>query len=203
MNEWLADHGDETRRLDYPLPHEAVVFDAGAHHGKFAMAIRDLHHCRVFAFEPVPDFFHICAARVGWKGVRVFNVGLAAACADRSIWVNADASSVVIEQRGRPQVMAQFWTVGRAMRECKVERVDLLKLNVEGAEFEILESLLESGLVNVIGNLQVQFHFPVPDGESRYARLRSGLARTHEEQWSYGPLWQSWRHRQWQSGSWV
>ena len=37
-------------------------------------------------------------------------------------------------------------------------KIDLLKINIEGGEYEVLENLIENDLIKNIDNIQIQFH---------------------------------------------
>jgi hypothetical protein len=58
--------------------------------------------------------------------------------------------------------------------------VDLMKINIEGGEYELLEHLIARGLTKRIRNIQVQFHEDVMAGAAgRMERIQSRLAETH------------------------
>jgi hypothetical protein len=71
--------------------------------------------------------------------------------------------------------------------------VHLLKLNVEGEEYPVLERMLERGLLARVRDLQVQFHRTVPDCDLRYIGVRAGLERTHHLTYEYPWVWENWR----------
>ena len=49
-------------------------------------------------------------------------------------------------QHTSARIQVQARTVGTLLRECNVERLDLLKLDIEGAEHEVLRSMLGAGI---------------------------------------------------------
>jgi hypothetical protein len=67
-----------------------------------------------------------------------------------------------------------------------------MKINIEGGEYELLEHLINSGLVSRIRRMQIQFHDFVPDAVARRARLVEALARSHRQSWSYYFVWEEW-----------
>ena len=69
----------------------------------------------------------------------------------------------------------------------------LLKLNIEGGEYEVLADLLESHFIDKITFIQIQFHDFMPDAENMRASLRRKLAKTHVESWCFDFIWESWR----------
>ena len=38
------------------------------------------------------------------------------------------------------------------------DHVDLIKINIEGGEYELLEAILDNNLAKAFDNLQIQFH---------------------------------------------
>lgn len=74
-----------------------------------------------------------------------------------------------------------------------IQKVGLMKVNIEGAEFDLLDHMLEKGCMPMIGNLQVQFHRFVPNAPSRRRTLRSSLKLTHELTYEFYFVWENWR----------
>ena len=44
-----------------------------------------------------------------------------------------------------------------------IVKIDLLKLNIEGSEYELLDHLIDTGTIEIVESLLVQFHENVPD----------------------------------------
>jgi hypothetical protein len=78
------------------------------------------------------------------------------------------------------------------MAEHGIERIDLLKVNIEGGEYELLEHLIATGDIRKVRKLQVQFHDFVPDAIPRRARILQGLAQTHAQHWNFHFVWEEW-----------
>jgi len=72
------------------------------------------------------------------------------------------------------------------------DSIDLLKMNIEGGEFPLLERLLDAGLMPRIKRLQIQFHEFVPDAHARRAALVARMEETHQRQWNYDWVWECW-----------
>jgi len=70
--------------------------------------------------------------------------------------------------------------------------VDLLEINVEGAEYEILERLISSSKIIEVNILQIQFHNFSDKHDLNRARIRSSLAETHEKIFGYDWVWERW-----------
>jgi len=190
---WFRDKGDETLRLDYPLDAGSCVVDVGGFQGDFADAINRRFDCPVVIFEPVPAFFAHCAQRfVSNAKIRVVDCGLGAMDGSLPIEVAEDASSF---NRSIPSAMVETVKLRRAdaiLTELGLDGIDLMKINIEGGEYDLLWALIESGWIARIRYLQVQFHNFVPDAAARRDAIRAKLGETHREMWNYEFVWESW-----------
>jgi hypothetical protein len=74
----------------------------------------------------------------------------------------------------------------------KYEHIDLLKINVEGAEYEIMNNLLDNYDMRKIDNLQIQFHGNVTGYAAMREEIRSRLMRTHHMMWNYDYIFENW-----------
>lgn len=77
----------------------------------------------------------------------------------------------------------------------RIRNIDLIKINIEGAEYDLLDSIIEEGLQTRISNIQVQFHDVVSDAEKRMKGIQKMLEETHEVTWQYPFVWENWRIR--------
>jgi FkbM family methyltransferase len=187
---WYRDSA-ERLRYEYPLTRDSVVMDVGLYTGIFATEISKRYGCHVHAYEPVKRFFFQAnSALAVFPNVRCYNYGLAASTREERISIDGDSSSILLG-RGVKAETVQVKSVTTAMDELGVKEVDLLKLNIEGAEFELLDFLIDSGYIDRVKHLQVQFHTFVPDAEARRSRIRERLATTHKCDWEYFFVWES------------
>ncbi|WP_445148470.1 FkbM family methyltransferase [Baekduia sp. Peel2402] len=197
LRAWKRDDLYRKLQLTYDLDAGSTVLDVGGFEGQWASDIVAMYNCRVEVFEPVPEYARRIEERFARNPlVTVHAVGLAAETRSAALDVSGDASSharadapvedgIAIELRSAAEVFA----------ELPDGRVDLMKVNIEGAEYELLESLVETGLITQVRDLQVQFHRFVPDAERRMLALRAALERTHEATYQYDFLWENWRRR--------
>ena len=74
-----------------------------------------------------------------------------------------------------------------------IERIDLMKINIEGGEYDLLEHLIKTGWIDKIINIQVQFHDFVENAEARMLAIQNDLAKTHELTYQYKFVWENWR----------
>lgn len=185
----------ESDRYEYNLNSASIVMDCGAHKGAFAEGIVNKYKCRVYAFEPVRKWADDLVVKfANHPTVSVFDFGIAATTRKEKFFVNGDSSSIFNESD--EQIEVQFVDWGGFMLSRMLNNVDLLKLNVEGMEYEILEDIIEMRASRVFKNIQVQFHMNVPDFEARHARIRDSLLRTHELTMDFPFVWENFKCKQ-------
>ena len=193
---WNRDQGDKQLRLAYDLGPESVVLDCGAYLGNFAAEIVDRYQCEVFCFEPVSRYFAQLSKRFADRPrVACLNCGIGSSSREAKIKLDEEASSVFQTDGSQRQEMVRIMGLDEALQRVGRRRIDLLKLNIEGGEFELLESILERNLQTRFKHIQVQFHQVVPDFHGRWLRIRTRLARSHRLTYDYYFVWESWSER--------
>jgi hypothetical protein len=83
----------------------------------------------------------------------------------------------------------------RYLDESPTKEFDLVKLNIEGGEYALLERLIATEHIKRIRDLQVQFHLNVPNARRRYRSIARALRKTHRLAWRYPFVWESWTRR--------
>jgi len=191
---WKLDRGDETLRINYPLTKKSIVFDLGGYRGEWALPIYNRYQSNLYIFEPVPAFAtaikRIFAQRAR---VHVFPFGLAGKSAEIDLHMAENASSE-FGNSGRV-VRVKLKNVKRFLKEKKITNVDLVKLNIEGGEYELLEYMIKVNLVKMFDNIQVQFHTHVENADKRANWIRKKLSQTHELTYQYLFVWENWKRK--------
>lgn len=191
---WEADGGDQALRFDYPLEPESLVVDLGGYEGQWASDLYARARCRILVLEPVERFADRIRERFARNpDIEVFAYGLGGASRTETIHVRG-ASSSTHKRKGAPEHI-RLIDVRDWFAEHEIADVALMKVNIEGGEFELLERLLETGLISRIRDLQVQFHWVSADSDRRMAAIQEQLRATHESTYQYRYIWENWRRR--------
>jgi FkbM family methyltransferase len=192
IRRWYAVNGDQTLRLNYDLYRDSVVFDVGGYQGQWASDIFARFGCEIHIFEPIAEYAGYIRQRFARNGkIKVNEKGLAGTDRFDRISINEDSSSVL----NAGTVMTQQITLVSAatyIRECGIETVDLMKINIEGLEYELLDYLIDTELIRVCRNIQVQFHSFVPDAEHRMRLIQKRLTATHHLTYQFPFVWENW-----------
>jgi FkbM family methyltransferase len=190
--QWFADRGDQTLRLDYDLNENSLVCDLGGYEGQWSSDIFARYCCTIHIFEPVQAFATQIERRFsGNRKIHVHRIGLGNCTGKLSLAVCKDRSSVFRDSATSEEI--QLVRAADFLQQISIGKIDLLKINIEGGEYELLEHLIESGLVENIRDIQVQFHDIIPEAERRMNQIQQALARTHALTYQYRFVWENWR----------
>jgi len=194
VRQWWADGGDDKFRFDYPLTRNSYVLDLGGYKGQWASDLYSRYCCRISVFEPIESYADNIRDRFAQNDdIEVFDYGLGKSSRTETIFVRGAGSSAF----GKKAEAAQMKLVDVAtwFSEQHVNHVDLIKINIEGGEFELLERMIEADLLNRVTALQIQFHNIEPESFERMEAIKNQLAKTHNPTWQYKFVWENWVRR--------
>lgn len=185
----IPDYSEELR-LTYPLSPSSLVVDAGGYKGDWAAEISRRYGCEVHVFEPVGEYHRRIVERFARNTqIVVHHAGLSNEDCSVEFGIQNDSTGrfATAEERERVRLL------DAALVVAGMGDIDLMKLNIEGSEFPVVERLISSDMIGRVRDLQVQWHACAPDAHSRFDELQVALARTHfltfDSQW----VWQNWR----------
>jgi FkbM family methyltransferase len=191
---WFKARGDETLRLNYNLDENSIVFDLGGFEGKWASDIFNKYACRIFVFEPVPEYFYQIRKRFQKnQKVSVFNFGLDKE--NRTAKLSLLGNGTSMFKRGARQIDVKLVKAADFMDEQGIDRIDLMKINIEGGEYDLLDHLISGRLSPKISNIQAQFHDFVPNARARMKKIQEELSKTHYLTYQYEFVWENWRRK--------
>ncbi len=175
----------------YPLTAESIVLDLGGYNGEWTEHIYNKYQPTIYIFEPVESFYkRIVEKFKNNSKIHSFNYGLSDE--DREEFINLDenASSVFGARR---DISIQLRDIVRVIEELDLAKIDLMKINIEGGEFQVLPRLIEAGFVERITDIQVQFHHFYPDAKRLREEIRAKLFKTHHLTYDYPFVFENWR----------
>ncbi len=191
---WFKEDGDKTHRLNYDLNQDAVVIDLGGYEGQWAADIFCKYACRIHIFEPFREFANNIQERFKKNPkVSIYPYGLSNANKKEKLNIAADRSSAY--ETGQASVDMQLIKIDDFITEHNIEQVDLMKINIEGGEYDLLEHLVSSKKILLFNNVQVQFHDFVPNAAARMHAIQSELSKTHYLTYQYEFVWENWKRK--------
>ena len=163
------------------------IVDVGGHCGAFGLVAVDLFPgANLLAVEPFAESAHCYRANLGERACQLHLIEAAAVGPG-----SADPIELCVAQRTTANWLDGLWeplpedacqrqiqVPARRLSSCLAEagfpRVDLLKLDCEGAEVAVLEDLAETGWLERVRWVRLEWH-----GQQNLARVACLLAPTH------------------------
>lgn len=133
-----------------------VFMDVGANIGFFSMTVAKdykINECQIHCFEPNPYTFNLLKTNLqnnGFNNVYLNMVGLGERETTAVLTSNAEnigAANIYSENKGGIQTNIQIRTLDGYCKDLGINRVDIIKVDIEGAELNFLK-----GAENIIAN---------------------------------------------------
>jgi FkbM family methyltransferase len=192
-------------RYTYDLNKDSVVLDFGGFTGGFAEKITSKYGCKVYIYEAVNRYYQQIVNKNN-PNLIPFNCGVSTLNGKTHIHVCDEGSAIgnYAEQKKKNDKNSSYQSnvakfAHEPLEEIVVrdvvqilneyDRVDLLKINIEGIEYEILPRIISSGHINKIKHIQIQFHDFVNNGEFLHEHITTELKKSHnlvfESMWNW------------------
>lgn len=171
----------EYLRYEYDLKPDDIVIDIGAYRGEWAEQIFGRYGCRIICIEPGPWI-------VGFEHGEVINK----AASDHDGVLKFGGAYYYSSSYEDPTHEYECFDINSLLS--KYDEIALVKINIEGAEYDLLEHIYRGNFTSRIKDLQVQFH--LVEGEEsimRYEVISELLSETHSITWEYPFCWENWR----------
>ncbi len=169
----------------------AVVFDVGGYKGDWAANLLARHQVTLHIFEPVPAFAAHLSTRFGEiSNVHVHTFGLSDTDTAIEIGLSEDATSAY--RPAQATQIVEMRSMISFMDQHGISQIDLLAINSEGAEFPLLEHMIESNAISTCHRILVQFHRVVKDAEVRRVAIQAALSETHDCIYDFPFCWELW-----------
>jgi FkbM family methyltransferase len=130
------------------IENDYVVFDIGANYGWYSLNIaKKFPNVRIYAFEPIKHTFNILHENINIntvKNVNLFNFGIGKENTVLEFNFNKDysgATSMVnlLDRENVEKIKCHITSLDSFVEEKKIEKVDFIKCDIEGAEFFALQ----------------------------------------------------------------
>jgi hypothetical protein len=104
--------------------------------------------------------------------------------------MDEDGSSVFGKSANKEII--KFTDISSFIRDENILKIDLMKINIEGGEYELLSRLIETGDIKKISQLQIQFHCVSPNSIVQMNEIKDNLRKTHHSTFEYEFVWENW-----------
>ena len=157
-NVWMINEYDIE---DFEINVNDTVIDIGAHIGLFSLLVSQ--RCKtgkILSFEPVRENFDLLVSNLKLnhiENVLPFNMAVSKNLDKLNLFLNDDQSAHSIFPKSSESISVESTSLQKIFEENKISSCKLLKLDCEGAEYEIIDSL-PSEYLDKIQNIVMEYH---------------------------------------------
>jgi len=157
-NVWMINEYDVE---DFEINVNDTIIDIGAHVGLFSLLVSQLCKTgKILSFEPARENFDLFVSNLKLnhvKNILPFNMVVSKNSGRSNLFLNNDQSAHSIFSKSSESVNVESISLQKIFEDNKISSCKLLKLDCEGAEYEIIDSLpLE--YLGRIQNLVIEYH---------------------------------------------
>jgi len=157
-NVWMINEYDIE---DFEINVNDTVIDIGAHIGLFSLLVSQLCKTgKILSFEPVSENFDLLVSNLKLnhiKNILPFNMAVSKNSGRLDLFLNNDQSAHSIFSKSSESISVESTSLQKIFEENKISSCKLLKLDCEGAEYEIIDSL-PSKYLDKIQNMVIEYH---------------------------------------------
>jgi FkbM family methyltransferase len=181
--------------VDFELDEQGTVLDVGAYVGDWAEKVENRYHpAAIHCFEPAPGGLdQIRRRHADNDRVHIHPYGLGDRDQTASLALAGPGSSIYTDETPFGLVDVDIRDVAEVLDELGIDDADLLKVNIEGGEYDLFDRLIEIDALPRFRLVLIQFHEWHPNAYARRRRIRRALRKSHEEVWGYSWVWELWR----------
>ena len=163
----LEHHGN--RYGDWSVPagwvtSDSIIYSFGiGEDASWDLGLIAAHGCEVHGFDPTPKSLAWAEKNIREPRFIIHPWALADHNGSLDLWLPSNKDYVSASCRASDSTSSEKITVpcrnlNSIMNELGHERVDVLKMDIEGAEYAVIEQILTSGLSERIGVILIEFH---------------------------------------------
>lgn len=154
----LKDYG----RFNFVIKPDDVIIDIGAHIGTFSLyASQFCTQGKIFCYEPSNENFELLKENIKQNKIKnIFPENLAVSKSNDKVtfYINPDKTANSMYDKTSESISVQSTTLQQIFDLNKLENCNYLKLDCEGAEYDIIESLPEE-YFKKIEKMYIEYHF--------------------------------------------
>lgn len=183
--------------VDVTLGPGDVALDVGAYHGTWATRVSARSTGgTIHAFELSPVEVPALTAEVeDDPRIVVHDYGLGAVDEEILLSVSGKGSSAYHHLDSAPTVEGRIRDIAGVWQELGLDTVSVMKINIEGGEYPLLDRMLDTGLLPRVDTYLVQYHEWFRGSYSGRRRIQRALRKTHTCTWDHTFVWERWNRR--------
>lgn len=145
----------------FEIEKNSIVIDIGAHKGFFSIfAATIAQDGKVYSFEPSPYNYNILLKNLEYNNlnnVKTFNIGVTGTNGKEKLYISKEGSINNLRQDYGDFVEVNCETLENIFKRKNIDKCDFLKMDCEGAEYEILFNTSED-ILKRINKISLELH---------------------------------------------
>lgn len=138
-----------------------IIIDVGAHIGLFSLlASKSCFAGKIFSYEPINENFEMLMQNIKsnkLKNIFPFNLAVSKNTSNVKLFLDKDESAHSIFQKNTSYVTVESISLQKIFDDNDINFCKILKLDCEGAEYEIIDSLPDK-YFEKIQNMIIEYH---------------------------------------------
>ncbi len=156
---WLL---EEYSKQGFEIRDTDIVIDIGAHIGLFALfSSQFCKNGKIYCFEPVKENFELLESNLELNNIDnviVANTAISINCGIVTVYLDKDESGHSMYGTGSKQIDVKSLSLQNVFDSNKLEKCNLLKIDCEGEEYKIIDSL-PIQYFDKINKMCIEYHF--------------------------------------------
>ncbi len=179
--------------MKFELNDNPVIFDVGGFRGDWTeIALKKFKNPVIYVFEPIEEYYEIIKSRFeNNKRVKICNFGLSDKERKEIICVDQDSSSIYKKSNKNTEIKLK--SIKDFIFEEQIFNVDLIKINIEGEEYRLLEELTKNPEIAIFKNLLIQFHSFIENAKERKKAITANLSTFYDQIFNYEMIFEGWK----------
>lgn len=152
------------------IPSSPVLIDIGGFHGEYAIEAFAINRsAQIFVFEPNPNNYQVCQSNLKFSSAKCYNQAVGAANSTLSFYDRSDSQGsqhgtlvkgVIdkLHQQKVKEIRVEVITLDSFILENNIKKVNLLKIDTEGYEYQVLLGAKESLAKGIFDYIQFEFN---------------------------------------------
>lgn len=190
VSQFFNTGGDNAWLYNFNIDSKSIVFDLGGFEGEYYTKIVKLYNPTVHVFEPVKSFYEKLPI---FDKVTLNNSALGNQDIDFEIYIDGNCSTS-FERKGSPEVCKKI-SIKNYLNLNEIKKINLLKINIEGGEYEVLETLIDLDFIKNIDYILVQFHNLSTNPIERRENILNQILKTHDKKFDFPFVWECFQKR--------
>lgn len=145
------------------LNQKSIIYSVGIGTDiSFDLELVNTFQCKIFGFDPTPKSIHWVKENVNHSKFIMSEFGISNSSGEKKFYLpknqnNVSGSMLPVKTVNKNEsIILEFKTLSEVMQSNKHDYLDLLKMDIEGAEYEVLQDLLNQNIR--INQIVVEFH---------------------------------------------